>query len=155
MAIITYNRKIAHDFEILEKIEAGIALIGSEVKSIKAGQINIEGGYVNLRSAEAYLVGAHVAPWKFKSDAAYDPYRSRKLLLNKKELNYLIGKAAIKGLTIKPISVYTTKRGLIKLEIAVLRGKKQFDKRETIRKRELERETSRKIKIDNKRSLKL
>ena len=139
MATIAQNRKIKHDFEVLEKIEAGIVLIGSEVKAIKAGQVNINGAFVHLRHNEAFVVGMHIAPWKFSSLMQYDPYQTRKLLLKKKELDYLIGKSKVSGLTIKPISVYTINRGLIKLEIGVLRGKKKFDKRETIRKREVDR----------------
>lgn len=154
MATIAQNRKIKHDFEVLEKIEAGIVLNGSEVKATKAGQVNISGAYTHLRHNEAYVIGMHIAPWKFSSLAQYDPYQTRKLLLKKKELSYLIGKSQVAGLTIKPISVYTTERGLIKLEIGILRGKKKFDKRETIKQRDLGREARQNMKITAKRSFK-
>lgn len=147
MATIALNRKIRHDFEVLKKLEAGIVLAGSEVKAAKAGQINIGGGYIHLRDGEAFLVDAHIAPWKFSALSSYDPYRIRKLLLKKKELDYLIGKSRVKGLTIKPISVYTTHRGLIKLEIGILRGKKKFDKRETIKQKDLDRESRQQLKL--------
>lgn len=155
MKIITKNKKLFHDYDILEKYEAGIELWGAEVKSVKAGQAKLDGAYVLFHHNQAYLVGAHIPRWRFSPpDAAYDPARKRRLLLKRKEIDYLTGKGAVEGLTIKPISVYTTEHGLIKVEIAVVRGKKQFDKRETIRKREVERETGRTLKLAGRRSLK-
>ena len=147
MKIITKNKKIFYDFQVLDKYEAGIELLGHEVKSVKAGQVKIDGAYILFKGNEAYLIGAHIAPWKFKApDAADDPYRKRRLLLKKKEINYLRGKSAMQGLTIKPISVYTTSHGLIKLELAVVKGKQKFDKRESIKKRDIERETRQTMK---------
>ena len=147
MPVITKNKKIFHDYEILEKYEAGIELFGQEVKSIKANQIKIDSAYILFKNNQAYMVGAYIARWKGATQSLdYDPERKRRLLLKAKEIDYLQGKSSMAGLTIKPISVYTTKHGLIKVEIAVVRGKKQFDKRETIRKRELERESRRVLK---------
>lgn len=151
MPTITKNKKIFHDYEILEKYEAGIELLGHEVKSAKAGQAKLDGAYILFRHNEAYIVGAHIPRWRFSApDATYDPTRKRRLLLKRKELDYLSGKSTVPGLTIKPISMYTTKHGLLKLEIAVVRGKKQFDKRETIKKRDLERESRQHLKLKTK-----
>lgn len=151
MPIITKNKKIFHDYEILEKYEAGIELLGHEVKAVKAGQIKIDGAYILFKNNEGYLVGAHIAPWRFRApDLSYDPYRRRRLLLKRKEIDYLNGKSTVQGLTIKPISVYTTKQGLIKLEIGIARGKKQFDKRETIKQRDLDRESRQALKSRSK-----
>ena len=148
MPTITTNKKALHDYQILEKLEAGICLSGPEVKSVKAGQINLKGGYISTdNNSEAWLVDTHISSYKPAASvqANYQPNQRRKLLLRKKEIDYLQGKSKEKGLTILPISVYT-KGSLIKLEIAVAKGKKQYDKRETIKKREIDREIRRKLK---------
>jgi SsrA-binding protein len=148
MPNLAVNKKGLHDYQVLEKFEAGIALTGPEVKSAKAGQINLTGGYITISAlGQAGLIGAHIAPYKPAAaiQASYDPTRTRRLLLRKKEIDYLMGKSREKGLTIMPISVYT-KGSLIKLEIGLVRGKKQFDKRESIKKREIDREIKRKLK---------
>ena len=133
---------------MLEKFEAGIVLSGPEVKSVKAGQINIKGSYVTVdRQNEVWLINAHISPYKFATAAQtdYDPTRRRKLLVTGKQVDYLRGKSHEQGLTIMPISVYT-KGSLIKVEIGLVRGKKQRDKREDIKKRDLERQLRRKIR---------
>jgi SsrA-binding protein len=146
MATLSENKKAYFDYNILEKFEAGLALIGQEVKSIKTGRINLAGAYVVLRRGEAFLVGCKIPPYQPKNAPPnYDPERSRKLLLKKSELKHLIGKAQQKGLTFLPLKVYTTK-GKIKLEFGVAQGKKKFDKRESIKKREFEREKERELK---------
>ena len=145
---IAKNKKALHDYQVLEKLEAGIALLGPEVKSVKAGQINLKGSYVSIdNKMEAWLVGAHISPYKPASanQHKYQPTRTRKLIFHKKEIGHLLGKSREKGLTILPISVYT-KGGLIKLAVAVVRGKKQHDKRQTIKKRESDREIRSKLK---------
>lgn len=148
MPLITKNKRAFYDYEILEKFEAGIVLTGQEVKSAKAGHINLTGSYVIIRGGEALLVGAQIAPYKFAGRLLnYDPQRTRKLLLKKKELSYLAGKSQEGRLTILPLSVYTKARGKIKVEIGVGRGKKQFEKREVIKKRETEREVRKKYGI--------
>ena len=148
MPVITKNKKIFHDYEIIDKYEAGIELLGQEVKSIKANQIKIDSAYILFKNNQAYMVGAYIARWKSALQSLdYDPERKRRLLLKAKEIDYLQGKAGVAGLTIKPISVYTTKHGLIKVEIAIVRGKKEFDKRETIKKRDIERETRRELRV--------
>ena len=146
MELISKNKKALFKYEILEKFEAGISLIGQEVKSIKLGRINLAGSYAVLKNEEAFLIGAKIPPYQPKNAPKnYDSERLRKLLLKKSEIKYLIGKTKQKGLTIVPLSVYN-KRGRIKIEIALVRGKKEIDKRETIRKRETEREMERELK---------
>lgn len=139
MKTLAKNKKAYFDYEILEKFEAGIVLIGQEVKSIKAGRISLAGSFVVLRNGEVFLIGANVPAWQPKNAPPdYNPERSRKLLLKKSEIKSLIGKSKQKGLTSIPLRVYT-KRGKIKLEFAIVKGKKKVDKRETIKKREVER----------------
>lgn len=133
------NKKIFHDYEILEKIEAGISLLGSEVKSVRDGAISLKGSYITIHNNEAYLTGAIISPYKYAPKEGHKNDRSRKLLLSKSELRRLIGKKEENGLTIVPLSVYTGSTGKIKVEIAIARGKRQFDKRETIKKRDIER----------------
>lgn len=147
MKTLSDNKKAYFNYLILEKFEAGISLIGQEVKSIKGGRINLAGSYVVLRGNEVYLVGASVPPYQPKNAPAdYNPERSRKLLLKKTEIKHLIGKVKEKGLTLVPLRVYT-KRGKIKLEFGVAKGKKKADKRELIKKREAERDMKRELKI--------
>ncbi len=146
MKTIIENKKAYFKYRILEKFEAGISLIGQEVKSIKLGRINLAGSYVVLKGEEVYLIGANIPPYQPKNvPADYNPERSRKLLLKKSEIKYLIGKVKQRGLTLVPLKVYT-KRGKIKLEFGVAKGKKKVDKRELIKKREFEREKERFLK---------
>jgi len=147
MKVLSENKKAYFTYQILEKFEAGIALNGQEVKSIKLGRISMMGSYVVIRNEEVYLIGANVPAYQPKNAPSdYDPQRSRKLLLRKKEINYLIGKSQQKGLTMIPLKVYTN-NGKIKIEFGIGRGKKKFDKRETIKKRETEKEMKRELKI--------
>ena len=130
------NKKAYHDFEILEKIEAGIVLTGQEVKSIKGGRVSIQGSYVRIRGEEAYLEGADVPAYQpANAPKDYNPKKDRKLLLTKAQLKKLGGRTREKGLTLVPLKVYT-KQGLVKVEIALAKGKKRQDKREAIKKRE-------------------
>lgn len=146
MQVYSENRKAYFDYEILEKFEAGIVLIGQEVKSIKKGQINLAGSYVVLRDGEIYLLGASVPPYQPKNAPAdYNPERPRKLLLTKDEIKTLFGGAKQKGLTFLPLKVYN-KNGKIKLEFGIARGKRKTDKRETIKKREANREIGRALR---------
>ena len=140
------NKKAHFEYEILEKKEAGLSLLGMEVKSVRAGQVKLTGAFVTFHHTKALLTNAHIGRYRFSSPSlAYDPLRSRTLLLRKKEIDYLRGRTQEDGLTIVPLSIYTKGRQ-IKLEIAVCRGKKKFDKRASIKKRELGRELSRGIK---------
>ena len=146
MATFAENRKVYFDYEILETYEAGIVLSGPEVKSIKNGRMNLAGSYINIHDGELYLIGATIAPYQPKNQPVdYDPARSRKLLLRKEEIASLIGKIKQKGLTVAPLKVYNKNRR-IKLEFAVVRGKKKYDKRSTISKRESERNIERELK---------
>ncbi len=143
MKVITENKKAYFNYQILEKFEAGISLTGQEVKSIKLGRINLAGAYVVLKDGEVYLVGANIPPYQPKNAPKdYNSKRPRKLLLTKKEIKYLIGKSRQKGLTMIPLIIYTRK-GKIKLEFGLAKGKKKFDKREAIKKRETQKEIKR------------
>ncbi len=146
MKILAENRKAKFDYEILEKFEAGMILIGQEVKSIKSGRMSLKGSYVTLKREEPYLIGANVPPYQPKNAPPdYEPEKPRKLLLNKSEIKHLIGKTKEKGLTLVPLKVYT-KKGKIKLEFGTAKGRKKADKRELIKKRETEREMDRELK---------
>ncbi len=137
------NKKAHFNYEILEKIEAGIELLGFEVKSLKNGQGSLEGAHVTVRGNEAFVVNMQIPPYQpGNTPKEYDPFRNRRLLLTKKEIERFGKEETQKGLTIVPISVYN-KGSKIKVEIAVVRGKKKFDKRETIKKRDTERELRR------------
>jgi SsrA-binding protein len=143
MTIYALNKKAKFDYNILETIEAGIVLSGPEVKSIRNGNISIKSAYITFHNSEAFLINAHIGKYKQAGNIeSYNPEKNRKLLLTGKQIAYLIGKMQEKGLTIVPISVYTKGRH-IKLEIAVCRGKKAFDKRETIKNRDIKREIAR------------
>lgn len=147
MKVLAQNKKAKFDYEILDKFEAGIVLTGQEVKSIRAGKISLKGSFVVFKGEEPYLIGANIPPYQPKnSPPDYDPERARKLLLNKAEINQLIGKIKEKGLTLVPLKVYT-KRARIKLEFGIGKGKKKSDKRETIKKRETERTIKRELNI--------
>lgn len=144
--MLIQNKKAYFDYEILEKFTAGIELLGFEVKALRNRQGSLEGSYVTVRGGEAYLMNANIPPFQINNTAeSYDPVRNRRLLLTKKEIAILSATESKKGLTIVPISVYNHGRK-IKVEIGVARGKKQFDKRETMKKRETEREIRRVMK---------
>ncbi len=145
MALIA-NKKARLEYELLETFEAGIELIGFEVKSLRAAQGSLDGAHVTVRGGEAYLLNMRIPPFQpANTPESYDPERMRRLLLTKKEIAHLAGIERQKGLTIVPISVYNKNKKL-KLEIAVARGKKKHDKRETIKKRDVEREMERTLK---------
>ena len=140
------NSKVRFDYEIIEHFTAGLALTGSEVKSIRQGKISLAGAFVAVRGNEAYLVNANIEPYQPKNILGeYDPMRPRKLLISKKELEILINAEESKGLTIVPISVYNKGR-FIKIEVGIGRGKKKFDKRQAIKKRDIERDIKRTLK---------
>ena len=147
MKIYSENKKAYFNYDILEKFEAGIVLLGHEVKSIKTGRINLAGSYVVLMKNEPYLINANIPPYQPKNTSPdYKPDRPRKLLLNKSEIKYLIGKEREKRLTLIPLKVYTNK-GKIKIEFGIGKGRKKTDKRELIRKRETDRDIKRELKI--------
>jgi len=146
MKVLAFNKRAKFDYEILETYEAGVVLFGHEVKSVKTGHVSLRGAFVVLKNVsgsklpEAYLVNAHIPLYKHASQVKnHEPTRSRKLLLKKKEIRHLIGKKQEQGLTLVPINIYT-KHSLVKMTFGVGRGKKKIDKRESIKKRELDRQ---------------
>lgn len=146
MKILAENRRANFDYETIEAHEAGLVLFGFEVKAIKSGHVNLLGAYVISKGNEFFLINALISPYQSANiPVDYDPNRSRKILLKKSEINSLIGKSKAKGLTLIPIRLYT-KKNKIKLEFALARGKKKTDKRETIKRRDMEREIGRKLR---------
>lgn len=133
------NRSAFHDYTIADRLEAGIKLIGPEVKSVKGNRVSLTGSFVRIIGSEAYLVNAQIQPYLFARTEGYDPRRTRKLLFSKKEIIVLKGKIEGANLTLVPLSLYTT-HGLVKLEVGVARGKKQYEKREALKKRDQLRE---------------
>jgi len=145
MALVQ-NKKAYFNYEMLTTFEAGMKLLGFEVKSLKSGRGSLEGAYVTIRNGEVFLLHAQIPPYQVgNTPTDYNPLRERKLLLNKKEVAELVGYEKQRGLTIIPISVYNRKNKL-KVEIGIARGKKKYDKRETIKKRDVEREIGRTLK---------
>jgi SsrA-binding protein len=143
--LLATNRKAFHEYFILDKLEAGIALLGTEVKSIRDARINLKESYAAVKDGEAFLLNCHVSPYTHGNRENHDPLRRRKLLLHKREIRKLIGKTQEKGLTLVPLRVYL-RRGKIKVELGVARGKKLFDKRESERRKETDRETRAAVK---------
>lgn len=145
MALVQ-NKKALRDYAVLEKFEAGLVLSGQEVKSLRAGRGELSGSHVVVRGGEAFLVGATIPPYQPKNmPEGYDPERTRKLLLSRKELLELSSRGEQKGLTIVPISVYN-KKGILKMEVALARGRKKHDKREVLKKKEADRDIRRSLK---------
>jgi len=143
--IIATNRKAYHEFFILEKYEAGIELLGSEVKSLREGSGNLKEGYVVIREGNAILIGVHISPYSHTGFQGHDPVRDRQLLLNKKEIIKLLKKVSEKGLTLIPLQMYF-KNGLVKVEIGLAKGKHHYDKKDSIKKRDINRETEREVR---------
>ena len=144
---VAENRKAYFQYEILETFQAGIVLLGQEVKSIRLGRMQLQGSHVALKGNEVFLVGATIPPYQPKNTPeSYNPEHSRKLLLQKHEISYLAGKSKERGLTLIPLKVYTGTRGTIKIELGLARGKKEKDKREELKKREVKREIERAFK---------
>lgn len=144
--MIAKNRKVNFEYEIIEKFEAGICLLGSEVKSMRQGQVSLDEAFVVDRDGELFVINMHIAKYKQSSLFNHIEKRERKLLLKKREINKLLGQMKIKGLTIAVCSAYFNSRNKIKLEIALVKGKKLHDKRETIKQREWNREKARVFK---------
>lgn len=143
--VLATNRKAYHEYEILEKFEAGIALQGTEVKSIRQSKINLKESHVKIINNEIMLVGCHISPYDFGNRFNHDPLRTRKLLLHKKEIYKLMGKVNEKGLALTALKVYL-KKGLIKIEVALVRGKKLYDKRRSEKEKDLSIEMNRALK---------
>lgn len=142
---ITVNRKANHEYHIIQTIEAGIALVGTEVKSLRQGKANLVDGYAKIENGEVWLVNVNISEYTQGNINNHDPRRDRKLLLNRSEIRKLIGKTKEKGLTLVPLRLYF-KNGKVKVELALAKGKKVYDKRESIAKRDFQRQQERRIK---------
>ncbi|MBI4557843.1 MAG: SsrA-binding protein SmpB [Candidatus Hydrogenedentes bacterium] len=143
--LVTENRRARHDYHILEKFEAGIELRGTEVKSLRAGQMTLKDSYADILNGQMYLVGAHISPYEKGNIYNHDPERQRRLLMHKREILRLHSRTAEKGLTLVPLRVYF-KKGRAKVELALCRGKHHEDQRDTLREREIRREIDRALK---------
>lgn len=146
--LVANNKKAYHEYFIEEKYEAGLALVGTEVKSLREGKCSIKEAYINIDKGEAYIVGMNISPYEKGNIFNRDPLRVRKLLLHKYEINKLVGGSAQQGYTIMPLQVYF-KDGLAKIEIGLAKGKKLYDKREAIAKKDQRRELEREFKVKN------
>jgi SsrA-binding protein len=140
--VIALNRRARHDYEVVESVEAGLALVGSEVKSLRAGRADLKDSYGIVEDGEAWLVGLHISPYQFAREGGHDPDRTRKLLLHRGEIERIRGRLDQKGLTLIPLRLYF-KEGKAKVEVALAKGKAQYDKRETLKRRQAEREMQR------------
>jgi SsrA-binding protein len=143
--LIARNKRARGKYDIREKFEAGIVLNGGEIKSVRQKKININDAYAKLLGGELWLINAHIAQYQHDSSPDYDPRRSRKLLIKKAELNHLIGKLQ-RGLTLIPLSMYLTRRGIAKIKLGLAKGRKIYDKRALIKEKDLRREQSRELK---------
>jgi SsrA-binding protein len=144
--VVATNRKAFHDYHIEDKFEAGIMLRGTEVKSLRDGLVNLRDSYASVNHGEVFLHNCHINPYSHGNIMNHEPLRTRKLLLHQKEIIQLIGKTQQKGLTLIPLRIYFTPRGHAKVELALAKGKKQYDRRETIKTREAGREVERAMK---------
>ena len=144
--VVTVNRQAYHEYFVEETFEAGIALTGTEVKSIREGKVNLRGAYARVKDGEIWLEGAHIAIYEQGTYMNHDPLRPRKLLLHRREIDRLVGKIQTKGLTLVPLKLYF-KENRAKVELGLCRGKKLYDKRETIKERESQRELARVTKL--------
>lgn len=142
--VVATNRKAHHDYHIEDTLEAGLVLTGSEIKSIRAGQVNLRDSYATFRNDELWLVNTHIAPYQQASYSNHEPRRDRKLLLHRREINRLIGKLQEKGLTLVPLKIYL-KNSRAKVELGLARGKKLYDKRQTMRERDDRRQIDRAV----------
>ena len=143
--LIAENRKARHDYHILETWESGIALLGTEVKAIREARVNLRDSYARVDRGEVWILNVHISPYSHRGYAQHDEMRQRKLLLHRDEIRKLVGKTAEKGLTLVPLEMYF-KRGRVKVLLALAKGKQLHDKRETIRRREVDRETRAAVK---------
>ena len=143
--LIAKNPVAYHNYTINDKLEAGLVLTGTEIKSIRAGKVNLKDAYVNIKNSEAFIYGMHISPYEHGNIFNKDPLRTRKLLLNKREINKLIGYINQKGMSLVPIKLYF-KNNFVKLELGIGKGKKLYDKREDIAKKEAQRKIQRTLK---------
>ena len=149
--VIADNRKARHDYHILETYEAGVALLGTEVKAIREGRVNLRDSYARTDGGEVWMMNVHISPYSHRGYADHAETRQRKLLLHRHEIRKLIGRTAEKGLTLVPLQMYF-KKGRVKVLVGLARGKQAHDKRETIRRREVDRETRSAVKAARRKS---
>jgi SsrA-binding protein len=143
--LLADNRKASHDYELIETYEAGMVLLGTEVKAIREGRINLRDSYARIEDGELYAFNVHISPYSHRGYADHAPLRKRKLLLHRAEIRKLIGRTVEKGYTLVPVRMYL-KNGKVKMAVSLARGKKAHDKRETIKRREVDRETRAAVK---------
>ncbi|MGB4169894.1 MAG: SsrA-binding protein SmpB [Tepidanaerobacteraceae bacterium] len=148
--VLVTNRKARHDYHVLETFEAGIALVGTEVKSLREGKGNLKDSFAKVENGELFLYNMHISPYEKGNIFNRDPLRTRKLLMHKKQINRLAGRVQEKGLTLIPLKVYLNERGLVKVELALAKGKASYDKREDIKRRDAKREVEKAFKDYNK-----
>ena len=141
--IVATNKKAYHEYQVESIVEAGMVLLGSEVKSLRAGRANLRDGYVKIKNGEAWLLNVHISPYAFATYDAPDPMRERKLLLSAREIKKLVGKVQEKGFALIPIKIYFTGKGLAKLGLGLCKGKTLYDKRDSLKKKESDREMDR------------
>jgi SsrA-binding protein len=143
--IVARNRRASHDYELLDRFEAGLVLSGSEIKSVRAGQVSLKRGFVIVKSGELWLVEAHIAPYEHAGYSQHEPTRPRKLLLHRREIETIINAITIKGLTMVPTKMYL-RDGWAKIEVALARGKKKYDKRADLAKKDAKRQVERALR---------
>ena len=142
--VVSSNRRARRNYTVVETVEAGFALLGSEVKALREGRLDLKDSFAAVRNGEIYLIGAYIGPYEFARDGGHEPERERKLLLHRREIDRLAGQIAEKGLTLIPLQVYF-KEGKAKVELGLAKGKTSYDKRETIKERDHEREMDRAV----------
>jgi SsrA-binding protein len=142
---IALNRRARHEYSIEDSMEAGIVLTGTEIKSVRAGKVNLADAYARIEKGEAWLVGAHIAPWEGGNRLNHEPKRDRKLLLHRRQIDQLLGKTKAKGLTLLPLKLYITERGKAKLELGLGKGKQLYDRRRELAERDSRREIEREL----------
>ena len=145
MKTIAQNKKAFHDYEILDKFEAGMSLVGSEVKSIRAGRVSLKDAFVEIHDSEAFLLRCHISPYLQANIFNHEPERKRKLLLHGREIHRLDQKVRARGFSIVPLQVFLTDRGLVKVEIALVRGKREYEKKQKLKERDIQREMDRDV----------
>ena len=148
---VALNRRARHEFSIEDSLEAGIVLSGTEIKSIRAGKVNLADAYARIEKGEAWLVGAHIAPWESGNRFNHEPKRDRKLLLHRNQIDQLLGRTKAKGLTLIPLKLYITSRGKAKLELGLGKGKQLYDRRREIAARDSRREVERELAESGRR----
>jgi SsrA-binding protein len=142
---IATNRKARHDYSVEDSFEAGIALTGTEIKSVREGSVNLQDAYVRIERGECWLVGSRIAPWAGGNRWNHDPMRDRKLLLHRVQIDQLVGRTKAKGLTMVPLSMYFNDRGKAKVQVGLVKGKKQYDRRRDIAERQSRRDVEREV----------